>query len=111
MSSSPPTVPPPRNHLMLTPSERRVLVALVIWLAAGAALDAVLLHRPKALVPWVGAERLVDLSLAGPVDAGRLPDSLGRRAAPGDSHPSRSRESSRARSGRRALAYDERGRL
>ena len=54
---------------MLTPSERRVLVALVSWLAAGAALDAVLAHRPRLLAPWLGPERAAQVALAGAPEA------------------------------------------
>ena len=90
---------------MLTPSERRVLVALACWLASGLALDAVLLHRPRMLVPLLGPERAASV-----VAAGRDPDDAAGAAfaalpAPGKAHtppaPARGR----------ALAYDSAGRL
>ena len=89
---------------MLTPSERRVLVALVSWLVTGLVLDAVLAHRPLTLVPLLGPERSLDVTLAGrdPGDGGAA---LAAAAASGKSHP-------RPVAGRhRGNVYDSLGRL
>lgn len=93
---------------MLTSAERRVALALVLWLAAGAALDAILAHRPRALAPWLGPARVADVARAGSGDddpgplaaAAAIDSALGR--------PRRSKTPARAR---RSFAYDERGRL
>ena len=87
---------------MLTPSERRVAIALVTWLAAGAALDAVLAHRPRLLVPWLGPERAAQVALAGTAEAGaRAPEPTSAHAA----HPVASKPRGRA------FVYDAQGRL
>jgi competence ComEA-like helix-hairpin-helix protein len=92
---------------MLTPSERRVLVALACWLLSGLALDAVLLHRPRALVPLLGPERAADVALAGrdPADEASAGAAFAASAEAGKAHarPSSPRG--------RALAYDAQGRL
>ena len=92
---------------MLTSAERRVALALVLWLAAGAALDAILAHRPRALAPWLGPARVADVARAGsgdddpePLAVAAIDSVLGR--------PRRTKPPARAR---RSLAYDERGRL
>jgi competence ComEA-like helix-hairpin-helix protein len=95
---------------MLTPSERRVLVALLCWLATGIVLDAVVEHRPQALVPLLGPERSLDVALAGrdPGDGGTAVAALAAFAAttvPGKSH-------ARPGPGRgRGHVYDALGRL
>jgi competence protein ComEA len=94
---------------MLTPTERRVAVALVCWLASGLVLDAVLLHRPRTLVPWLGPERAQGVSQAGgdtapatalPVVPASASASPGARPRPRSSAP-------RGRS----FVYDQDGRL
>src|SRR5262245_35954506 len=89
---------------MLTPSERRVLVALVSWLALGAALDAVLAHRPRLLVPWLGPERAAHVALAGAADA-----EAGASTATGPGRPP-AHAAAPARRGR-GFVYDAQGRL
>lgn len=90
---------------MLTSAERRVALALVAWLAAGAALDAALAHRPRALAPWLGPARIADVARAGGAIVA-IAESSGA-----DSGPRPSLRPSRPQHRRRALAYDERGRL
>jgi len=90
---------------MLTSAERRVALALVAWLAAGAALDAALAHRPRVLAPWLGPARVADVARAGG-EAVEIPESSGA-----DSAVRRSLPPARPARRRRALAYDERGRL
>jgi DNA uptake protein ComE-like DNA-binding protein len=91
---------------MLTPSERRVVVALVCWLLSGILLDAFLLHRPRALVPLLGPERAADVALAGrddPEDAGVALAASATTAGKAHAHAAAPRG--------RALAYDSQGRL
>src|SRR5262245_37841561 len=92
---------------MLTPSERRLLVALLCWLASGLALDALLTHRPRALVPWLGPERARDVTLAGRDggDGAGAYAALAAASAPGKSHPRPA-----GRRGR-GFVYDAEGRL
>lgn len=89
---------------MLTPSERRVLVALVCWLVSGLLLDAVLAHRPRALVPLLGPERASSVALAGQ-DAGEPGAALAAPSSAGKTHPRP--DAKRGRS----VAYDAQGRL
>jgi competence protein ComEA len=101
---------------MLAPQERRLLLLLALWLALGAALDAVSLSRPRLIVPLVGEERFADLLRSGreaagpggadPGPAGAAADSAGP-ASPGRS-PRRGAAAPRRG---RALAYDALGRL
>lgn len=92
---------------MLTSAERRVALALLLWLAAGAALDAVLAHRPRALAPWLGRTRVVDVARAGSGDGD--PEPLATAAIDSALGPQyRGKTPARPR---RSLAYDERGRL
>jgi competence ComEA-like helix-hairpin-helix protein len=92
---------------MLTPSERRVVVALACWLVFGLLLDAIVLHRPKTLVPLLGPERAAQVTLAGrdPEDDRGAAFAAAFATAPGKAHarpaPPRGR----------ALAYDAQGRL
>jgi competence protein ComEA len=88
---------------MLTPSERRVLIALVTWLAAGAALDAVLAHRPRLLVPWLGPERAAQVALAGASDAEATVAASPSGHAPAHAAAPKPRG--------RAFVYDAQGRL
>lgn len=90
---------------MLTSAERRVALALVAWLAGGVALDAALAHRPHVLAPWLGPSRVADVAGAGG-EAVAIPESSAT-----DTAARRSRRPSRPARSRRALAYDERGRL
>ena len=95
---------------MLTPSERRVLVALLCWIASGIVLDAFLAHRPHSLVPLLGPERAQDVALAGGGDAA----ALAALAAPSSAAFSPGAAKARAASGSphgRKLAYDAEGRL
>lgn len=92
---------------MLTSAERRVALALVLWLAAGAALDAALVHRPRALAPWLGPARVADVARAGNGDGD--PEPLA--AATIDSTLGPARRGKTPARARRSLAYDERGRL
>lgn len=87
---------------MLTPSERRVAIALVSWLAAGAVLDAVLAHRPRLLVPWLGPERAAQVALAGTAEA---EDGSAPRAAHAPAH------AAPAKPRGRGFVYDAQGRL
>jgi competence protein ComEA len=89
---------------MLTPSERRVLIVLVCWLAAGAVLDAVLAHRPRLLVPWLGPERAAQVALAGAAD-------LEADAAPSTVAPASTRKGAGPKPRGRAFVYDAQGRL
>jgi competence ComEA-like helix-hairpin-helix protein len=95
---------------MLTPQERRLLLLLAAWLAAGSALDALSLARPELVVPLVGTERFADLLASGreepavpasPAAAADSAGALGRQERP---------RASATRRGR-PLAYDARGRL
>lgn len=91
---------------MLTPSERRVVIVLVCWLAAGAVLDAVLAHRPRLLVPWLGPERAAQVVLAGAADleADAAPSTVARATAS-------TRKGAGPKRRGRAFVYDAQGRL
>ena len=91
---------------MLTPSERRVVVALLCWLASGLLLDVVLVRRPGALVPWLGPERAFEVTLAGGGESAE-PQAAFASALAARKKPGHDAKSARGR----AVVYDAQGRL
>jgi competence ComEA-like helix-hairpin-helix protein len=93
---------------MLAPHERRLLFALALILAGGAAADWIAVTRPREAAWLVGADRVAGVRAAGQTGAQAAADSAPESAAAALRPRTPER---RAKSARRATVYDASGRL
>jgi hypothetical protein len=99
---------------MLTPSERRLLFLLALWIASASVLDLVPTPKPAALARRVGENRWAEVSMAGVEEpdsrVAEAPASF-PKSRPAGPESLRYERAPRAPARGRRLAYDRLGRL